>query len=175
MTRAFVGIGSNILPEQNIPAAVRRLAQLARVIGVSTFYRTRPIGSEVQPWFINGVVEVETEYPPAQFKGEVLRRIEAEQGRERGTDQFAPRTIDLDLLLYDSWQLATETLHLPDPAIAERPFLAKTLAELDPHLIVPGFGSIRAIADHLPGDDMEAMPMLTAELREEIAHGSQTR
>ncbi len=163
MARAYVGVGSNVDAEHNVRAALRELSRAAQVVGVSTFYRTAPIGHPDDPWFVNGVVAVETDKPAGSLKHDVLRHIEDELGRRRGADPNAPRTIDLDLLLY-----AKELP--PDPSIRERAFVAWPLAEIDPELEVDG-RSIQTIAEKLPREGMVPLPELTAALREEVQHG----
>jgi 2-amino-4-hydroxy-6-hydroxymethyldihydropteridine diphosphokinase len=157
MARAFIGVGSNIEPRYNVRAALRLLEDRVRVVGVSTFYRTEPIGRPHDPAFVNGVVAIETPLVARELKSNVLRTIERELGRRRGSDVNAPRTIDLDLLLYDGAPL--------DPEIEERAFIAWPLVELDPALALPDGRQIRAIAEHLPRAGMVALPELTARLR----------
>lgn len=168
--RAYVGVGSSIDPERNTCAALRALDRehRVRIVAVSTFYRTAPIGHPHDPSFVNGVVAVETELPAMELKWRVLRRIEAELGRRRGADPDAPRTIDLDLLLYDGETCRSARLVLPDPQIAARAFLAWPLVELDPALVLPGGPPVRALAEQLSRADLAALPELTARLREEV-------
>jgi 2-amino-4-hydroxy-6-hydroxymethyldihydropteridine diphosphokinase len=165
---AYVGVGSNIDPERNVLAAVRALARVAHVAGVSTFYRTAALGRPNDPFFVNGVLAVDTDAPALALKRDVLRRIERELGRRRGADPDAPRTIDLDLLLYDGAVCRTDALTLPDPAIAERAFVAWPLAELAPGLALPDGRSIRAIAEGLGREGMAPLAELTAALREAV-------
>src|SRR5215467_8416980 len=101
MARAFIGVGSNIAPEENIRGGLRRIAQSARLVSISTFYRQPAIDHPEEPDFYNGVIEIDTDLPPTILKWQVLRRIEAALGRRRSKDKYAPRTIDLDLLLYN--------------------------------------------------------------------------
>lgn len=138
MTRVFVAVGSNINPEANLRAALRALDRFAPVVAVSTVYRTRAEGPSGQPDFYNCVVELRTRTPPRALKFGVLRPIEAELGRRRSADKYAPRTIDLDLILHGRSVLEAEDLVLPDPQIPRRPFLAIPLAELAPGLLRPG-------------------------------------
>jgi len=148
--RVFIGVGSNIAPTDNIPKAIERLAARARVVAISTFFRTKPIGPEdasdenslrkESPPFLNGVVEIETDLAPQPLKNEVLRPIEQELGRKRSGDRYAPRPIDLDILLYDSVIIAESGLMIPDPDIRRRPFLAASLLELAPSLVMPDTG-----------------------------------
>lgn len=137
MARAFIGVGSNIGPEDNVRAAVRRLALRLRVRQVSTCYRSRR-GRPEQPDFINAVVEVETDLDPVRLKGEVLAPIEEELGRVRTADRDAARTIDLDLLLYQG--RPEQGVEMLDAQIAARGFLAVPLAELAPEMTLPGDG-----------------------------------
>jgi 2-amino-4-hydroxy-6-hydroxymethyldihydropteridine diphosphokinase len=138
---AFVSFGSNIEPERNIPRALSLLAERVRVAAVSTVYLTPAEGPPGQPPFANGVVRVETRLDPRELKFRVLRRVEAALGRVRSEDRFAPRTIDLDLILYDDLVTQTEDLTLPDPDIAHRAYLAVPLCELNPDLRLPGTDS----------------------------------
>ena len=98
MARAFIGVGSNVEAGENVRRALRLLAQEMRVVGVSTVYETEPEGRPEQPRYYNCVVEIETEAPPAELK-QSLREIEDRLGRERSDDRYAPRIIDLDLLI----------------------------------------------------------------------------
>ena len=170
MARAYIGIGSNIRPEENIRTAVRLLSERARLIAISTFYRTPAIGPDRkpsgQPPFVNGVAAVETDVEPLELK-QTLRAIEQKLGRQRGPDKYAPRTIDLDLLVYDHPAITTKELVLPDPQIAERAFLAIPLRELASDLLIGG-KSIRQIAADLAGQPMEPLADYTRQLRLEI-------
>lgn len=173
MPRAYVAVGSNINPPENIHAALGLLSKRARILAVSTVYKTKAVGPAGQPDYYNGVIEVETEMPPGEFKMEVLRRIEAELGRKRTKDRYAPRTIDLDLIAYDSLALKTEGLTLPDPEIPIRPFLSVPLSELDPELTLPGLGRVADLAPSMPGPGMEPLLEFTARLRKGILSGKE--
>lgn len=172
MAQVYVAVGSNINPEENVRKAVRLLAHNTRIIGISTVYLTEPEGRPEQPPFYNLVVEVETEMPPEDLKYRVLRVIENELERIRTTDKYAPRTIDLDLVLYDDLVLQTEDLTLPDPEIAQRPFLAFPLSELSPDLALPGTGlPIKQVLARLSTKKMKAMDSFTELLRKEVFNG----
>jgi len=169
MARAFVAVGSNIKPAANVRAALRAIALHAPIIAISTVYRTEPEGRPGQPSFYNCVVEIRTKMRPQELKSRVLRRIEADLGRRRTADKFAPRTIDLDLILYDDLVLDTGELVLPDPLIARRPFLAVPLSELAPDLKLPGTASTMAkLAAKLPLDKMRPLAAYTRRLRSEV-------
>jgi len=169
MARVFVGVGSNIDPAENVPAALRLLAKEVRVVATSLFYETLPLGRPEQPAFYNGVVEIATDLPPDDLR-QLLRRIETQLGRRRSRDPYAARTIDLDLLLYEGQ--VCESPPIPDPEITERPFLALPLAELAPDLLHSGLQRpLREIAATLPHQDMKPLAELTQQLRKEIENG----
>jgi dihydroneopterin aldolase/2-amino-4-hydroxy-6-hydroxymethyldihydropteridine diphosphokinase len=142
--RAFVAVGSNIEPERHIPAAAELLAQHVRITGVSAFYRTPAVGRPEQPAFLNGVLRIETPIPPRTLKFDVLRAIETRLGRVRTADPFAARCVDLDLALYGTQVIREPDLHIPDPDIRSRPFLAIPLRELEPDLVLPDTGQTLA-------------------------------
>jgi len=172
VVRAFVAVGSNINAAENVEAAIRLLSERARVLAISTVYRTRPVARPEQPDYYNCVVEIETETAPADFKRTVLRGIERKLGRTRGQDKFAARTVDLDLVLYGDLVIRTKGLTLPDPEILSRPFLAAPLCELAPDLVIPGSGmAVSQVAESLPRDEMTPLLAYTEHLRREIAHG----
>ena len=161
--RAYIGVGSNIDAEGNVRAAIRALARATHIVGVSTFYRTAPIGRPDDPWFVNGVVAIETDAPAAALVRDVLRHIEDGLGRCRGTDPNAPRTIDLDLLFFEGEAPV-------DPHVCDRAFVAWPLAEIAARLEVGG-RPIETIAGGLSRDGMVPLPGLTDVLRAEVRHG----
>ncbi len=163
MARAFIGMGANVDPEANILRALGLLSSRARVVGVSTFYRTPAEGRPEQPDYVNGVVAIETELPPRELKEGVLEGIEARLGRRRTGDKFAARPIDLDLLLYEDLVVDEPGLALPPPDIERRPFVAIPLAELAPERILPGTDLLlRDVAAKWSGARMEPLPSLAA-------------
>ncbi|HTG01891.1 MAG TPA: 2-amino-4-hydroxy-6-hydroxymethyldihydropteridine diphosphokinase [Nitrospirota bacterium] len=169
MSKAFVSLGSNINPQENIERAIRRLDAAVRIAGISTVYETDPFGRPGDPRFYNCIVELETDLEPLALKHQVLRRIEDELGRVRVGDAYAARTIDLDLILYDALVMQTPDIILPDPAILNRPFLALPLAELAPTLLLPGSGTpIGHIAACMPHDTMTPLVEYTGRIRKAI-------
>jgi 2-amino-4-hydroxy-6-hydroxymethyldihydropteridine diphosphokinase len=175
VTRAYIGLGSNIEPEANIGAAVRLFAQRERVIAVSTFYLTESIPPG-GPDFINGVLLLETERRPRALKVEVLTEIETRLRRTRSGDKNAPRSIDCDLLLYGDEVVHERGLVLPSPEIETRAFVAIPLFEIAPDLTLPE--SMRRIADvcaSVPPHPMWPLAELTNTVRRELKeanHGS---
>jgi len=169
MARAFVSVGSNIDPETNVRDALLRLRREANIRAISTIYLTEPVGPQGQPPFYNCVIEIETALPPAELKFGVLRNIEAGLGRRRGDDKFAPRAIDLDLILYNGLVMTTPELTLPDPEIVKRPFLAFALYEIAPGLVLPGpQRSIGEAAAKLSRAGMQPLRTYTDRIRKEI-------
>lgn len=148
MARAFVGVGSNLGDrEATIRAALAELGAVTgvEVVAVSSFEETDPVGYLDQPRFLNGAAELRTELPPKALL-EVLLRVEARFGRDRSAaPPQGPRTLDLDLLLYESERIDEPGLVIPHPRLREREFVLRPLAELDPALEVPGNGPIQEL------------------------------
>jgi 2-amino-4-hydroxy-6-hydroxymethyldihydropteridine diphosphokinase len=171
MVRAFVGIGSNVAPAENVDKAIRLLSAALQVRGISTVYLTEAVGRLGQPPYYNCVVEIETDVMPAELKQQVLRRIEKDLGRIRSNDRYAARTIDLDLILYGQLVTTSGDLTLPDPDIVRRPFLAVPLLELAPDLKLPGLDlCIKEIAAALPQEAMKPLQDYTERLRKGTLH-----
>ena len=144
MTRAYVGLGSNLGDrEATLRRALELLAEHVDVTAVSTLRDTDPVGVVDQPRFLNGAASVETDLPPRELLG-VLLGVERELGRER-LERWGPRTIDLDLLLYGDEAVSEPGLRVPHPRLHERRFVLEPLAELDPALVVPGCGPVREL------------------------------
>ncbi len=175
MAHAFIAVGSNIDPEANVRKAVRSLAAEIRIVGISTVYQTEPEGRPEQPPFYNLVIEIETNLSAHNLKYQLLRRVESNLGRRRTGDKYAPRKIDLDLIVYDDLVLETNDLNIPDPQILDRPFLAIPLSELCPEMILPGIGlSLKQVIARLKPSRMKPMSDFTALLKKEIGDGSQS-
>lgn len=136
----YVGLGSNLGDRAgNLLLAVRgMMAAGLRVRRLSSIYETDPVDVTDQPAFLNMVAELEVNAPtsPEQLLARLLR-IEYALGRRRESLRRGPRTIDLDLLLYDTEQRATEFLALPHPRLHQRRFVLSPLAELNPQLLHP--------------------------------------
>ena len=145
MNIAYVALGANLGdPSATIRAAFGALANLpeSRVVRCSSLYRTAPIGNTEQPAFINAAAVLETTLAPESLL-DALLDIEARFGRIRA-EKNGPRTLDLDLLLYNNQQLDLPRLTLPHPRLHLRAFVLYPLAELAPDLQLPGRGSIAA-------------------------------
>jgi 2-amino-4-hydroxy-6-hydroxymethyldihydropteridine diphosphokinase len=135
VTVAYVGIGANLNdPRAQVLGAFQELDRLphTRLVRKSSLYRTAPIGHTQQPDFVNAVAQLETGLPAERLLAE-LQEIEKRHGRERSF-RNAPRSLDLDLLLYDEKTLQTENLVLPHPRMHERAFVLQPLLEIAPQL-----------------------------------------
>ncbi len=128
--RVYVGIGSNLGDRlSNVERAIASLADFATVVRRSSYYRTQPWGNREQPWFLNAVALAETELAPRALLGR-LHAIEESVGRVRG-ERWGPRTVDLDLLLFDDADIDEAGLRVPHPHLHERAFVLVPLAEID--------------------------------------------
>ena len=139
---AFIGLGANLGdPRAALDAAFVALARLpdTTLRAASSLYRSAPIDSS-GPDYLNAVVQLDTRLAPEALLGE-LQRIERVHGRERPY-RNAPRTLDLDLLLYGDDCVDSKALTVPHPRLHERAFALLPLAELAPHLMIPGHGAI---------------------------------
>ncbi len=131
MTRAFIGLGSNLGDKKkNLLQALQLLEAKARVRRVSSFYETEPVGLEQQDWFLNAVAEVETRLAPRELLSFLLG-VEEALGRKRVV-KWGPRTIDLDLLFYGNQVIDEPGLQVPHPELHKRRFVLEPLAELAP-------------------------------------------
>ena len=142
MTAAYVGLGANIgEPRAQLLAAWDALGRIpqTRAIARSGLYRSAPMGHEDQPDFLNCAAKLDTALEPHALLSH-LQKVERDLGRERSF-RDAPRTIDLDLLLYGSESIDTPDLVVPHPRMHERAFVLEPLIELDPDAVIPGRGS----------------------------------
>lgn len=154
---AFIGLGANLGEPR--AALTMALAQLdrppaLRVQRVSSLYRTRPVDA-AGPDFLNAVAMLRTGLPPLQLL-DCLQAIEQTAGRERPY-RNAPRTLDLDLLLYEQLCCDTPRLTLPHPRAHQRLFVLLPLIEIAPEIRIPGQGRATELAAALAGQGIEAV------------------
>ena len=145
-SRCFVALGANLGdPIVTVSKAIEALRDLpdTEFVTASSLYRTAPVGLKHQPDFINAVVELIAE-PPAPALLEMLFSIEARFGRRRSI-RNAPRTLDLDLLLYGDEISGDPNLTLPHPRLHERAFVLAPLAEIAPRLVIPDRGPVAGL------------------------------
>jgi 2-amino-4-hydroxy-6-hydroxymethyldihydropteridine diphosphokinase len=139
--RAFIGIGANLGdPIAQVRAAIDALATLpdSRLAAASSLYASAPLAYTHQPDFVNAVVALDTALEPHALLGE-LQAIESRFGRAR-TFRNAPRTLDLDILLYGNRVIDEPGLELPHPRLHERAFALMPVVEIDPDCVIPGRG-----------------------------------
>jgi 2-amino-4-hydroxy-6-hydroxymethyldihydropteridine diphosphokinase len=135
---AYLGLGSNLGDRlTNLQGAVDLLASEdgVRVDASSRVWETAPVGGPDQPDYLNAVVRIETDHAPEGLLA-ACRRVESALGRER-TERWGPRTIDVDVLLYDERAVDEPDLVVPHPRLAERAFVVLPLLELEPDPVLP--------------------------------------
>jgi 2-amino-4-hydroxy-6-hydroxymethyldihydropteridine diphosphokinase len=140
--RVYIGIGSNLGDRRaNTLEAIERIGKLpgTRVLRASSLYESEPLG-DARTWFVNSVIEIETEFPPDQLLKK-LKAIEEAMGRKRVKGKrWGSRVIDLDILLADQEIIDRRSLKVPHPEMHKRRFVLMPLAELAPHVIHPQLG-----------------------------------
>jgi 2-amino-4-hydroxy-6-hydroxymethyldihydropteridine diphosphokinase len=138
---AFIALGSNLGdPESKVRQGIAALAELPQVqlVAASSLYRSAALGHAEQADFVNAVAQLSTDLAPQALLAALLA-IEARFGRERSF-RNAPRTLDLDLLLYDAQTIAEPGLAVPHPRMHERAFVLAPLLEIAPDCVIPGRG-----------------------------------
>jgi 2-amino-4-hydroxy-6-hydroxymethyldihydropteridine diphosphokinase len=153
---AYVGIGANLDdPATRVRAAFAALDALpeTRVLKRSSLYRTEPQGHRRQPDFVNAVAELDTRLPAGELLT-ALHAVEAAAGRERSFVN-APRTLDLDLLLYGREHIDEVGLAVPHPRMHERAFVLVPLLEIAPDAVIPGVGTARACLERVRTQPVE--------------------
>ena len=158
MHLAYVALGANLAdPAAQLRAALAALATLpqSRLLAASSLYRTAPVGIAHQPDFINAVAALETTLSPHDLLT-ALFAVEAKFGRRRDF-HHAPRTLDLDLLLYDAQVIDSPQLQLPHPRMHLRAFVLAPLLEIAPHCHIPGRGQAAAWLPAVSGQAIERL------------------
>ncbi|MHC1741695.1 MAG: 2-amino-4-hydroxy-6-hydroxymethyldihydropteridine diphosphokinase [Syntrophobacteraceae bacterium] len=163
MEEVLIGFGSNQGDSVAVcKAAIRALSENAviRLIRVSSFYRTTPVGYLDQEWFVNGVMLCSTTLSPSELLG-VLHAVEQSFGRKR-TLRWGPRTLDLDLLAHGDRVLHLPDLTVPHARMHERRFVLAPLVEIYPEWIHPVLGkSARELLSELSdGSGQDVLPMV---------------
>jgi len=158
VTPAYIGIGSNLeQPRAQVERALDELADIprSRLARRSSLYASAPLGYAAQPEFVNAVARLDTDLAPLELLSR-LQAIETGHGRERSFAN-APRTLDLDLLLFGEQRIATPELVVPHPRMHERAFVLLPLLEIAPGLTIPGRGGAAACAAALSGQKVERL------------------
>ncbi len=154
----FIGLGSNLEnPRAQVLQAISELDTLpqVKVVTCSSLYRSAPVGYLDQPDFINAVAELSTTLAPRDLL-DTLLALEQRCGRTR---EFlnSPRTLDLDVLLYDDLQHHEHGLTIPHPQMHLRAFVMQPLLEIAPSCVIPGVGAVAEMATRCNGQDLERL------------------
>ena len=159
MTIAYIGLGSNLAePETQVERALQELDCLprSRLLRRSSLYRSAPVGYAAQPDFVNAVAALDTELDAHRLLRE-LQALEAGHGRSRSFAN-APRTLDLDLLLFGDERIADTDLVVPHPRMHERAFVLEPLVEVAPDARIPGRGKAQALLAGCAGQTVQRIP-----------------
>jgi len=158
VTAAFIGLGANLGdPQRQVQQAFQELAAIphTRVVRTSSLYRSAPLGYAEQPSFVNAVAQVETGLPAERLLVE-LQAIEAAHGRRRSFAN-APRTLDLDLLLFGNAAVDAPGLKIPHPRMHERAFVLRPLVEIAEDITIPGRGLASAFLEACTNQGVEKL------------------
>ncbi|BAJ03594.1 2-amino-4-hydroxy-6-hydroxymethyldihydropteridine diphosphokinase [Shewanella violacea] len=141
MAKVYLALGANLTdPVSQLDSACKALTELAGSsikpsLTISSYYRSAPMGDVVQPDYVNAVACFHTRLDPIELL-DALQKIENEQGRVR-LERWGPRTLDLDILLYDDQTIETPRLTVPHYGMKQRSFVLIPLAEIAPNLTLP--------------------------------------
>lgn len=155
MSIVYLGLGSNIRPEENLSLGVRELRRRYKDVDVSSVYRSAAVGFDGDD-FLNLVLRFRSEETPVEICSEI-ERLHDLAGRERGSDKWASRPLDIDLLLYDDLVLDERPVRVPRSDILEYSFVLGPLAELAPDLVHPVTG--KTMLRHWQEFDAESQPL----------------
>ena len=137
--RVYIAIGSNLAsPLEQVNAAVQAIGEIpdSRIVAVSSFYRTPPLGPQDQPDYLNAAVALDTALAPEELLNHT-QRIELQQGRVRKAERWGPRTLDLDIMLFGDEVINTDRLTVPHYDMKNRGFMLWPLFEIAPELTFP--------------------------------------
>ncbi len=157
MNAVYLGLGSNLdRPDQQLQSAIESLADLAdsELVCCSSFYASRPMGPQDQPDFVNAVALINTSLTPSQLLTET-QAIEQQQGRIRKANQWGPRTLDIDILLYGEISLQSAELTIPHYGMKQREFVLYPLFEIAPDLVLPSGEKLTELLADCPLNGLE--------------------
>lgn len=158
--RVYIGLGSNLAdPAAQLQAAVTALTSLpgSTLIAVSSVYASLPLGPSDQPDYLNAVAALDTSLEPLQLLDH-LQQIELQQGRQRKTERWGPRTLDLDILLFGQQQLDLPRLQVPHYHMQARPFVLYPLSEVAPELELPDGRTLHELLQNCPAQGLQRLP-----------------
>ncbi len=155
---AFISVGSNMGRKlENCKQGIAGLEKpgACAVVASSPFYRTEPVDYTDQDWFVNAVVKIETRLEPPRLLTEI-HAIERAAGRVRGEIRFGPRTLDMDILLYDDVVIHDALLEIPHPRMHKRRFVLQPICDIDELVVHPLLKSdMRSLLNNLKSDEQE--------------------
>lgn len=154
-----IGLGGNLeMPEARILRARESLARWPglEAVAFSSLYRSRPMGPDDQPDYINAVMALRSGLAPLELL-DCLQAIEQAEGRVRSGNRWGARTLDLDLLLFGLQRIDHPRLSVPHPGIADREFVLYPLLEILPACQIPGLGAVRELVRHCPRNGLEVL------------------
>lgn len=157
----YLGLGANLnSPKKQLDNAIAALKKLpdCEFISVSHYYASKPMGPQDQPDYINAVACINTTLSPEKLL-DLTQAIELEHGRVRKAERWGPRTLDIDMLLFDAQTINTERLIVPHYGLTEREFVVYPLLELAPKLILPSGIALHTIANTLPLNNLQQLPL----------------
>lgn len=136
---AYIGLGANLNdPQKQLITAIESIGRLpqTQLISQSSFYLSKPMGPQDQGDYINAVIKIHSNFSPIALLDQ-LQQIELAQGRIRKDERWGPRTLDLDILLFNNEQIDSPRLTVPHYGMKERNFVLLPLSEIAPDLILP--------------------------------------
>ena len=152
MEQVYIAIGSNLgeplKQAQQAIAALDAIPQ-SRIAATSSIYRTKPLGPQDQPDYLNMAVLLETDLEPEELLNHT-KKIELELGRVRKDERWGPRTLDLDIMLFGNRVISTERLTVPHYGLKEREFMLYPLSDITPSLIFPDGELLSDRLNHVP-------------------------
>ncbi|MBB1351749.1 MULTISPECIES: 2-amino-4-hydroxy-6-hydroxymethyldihydropteridine diphosphokinase [unclassified Pseudoalteromonas] len=157
----YLGLGANLnSPTEQLDNAIIALKKLpnCEFLNVSHYYASKPMGPQDQPDYINAVACIKTTLAPEQLL-DLTQSIELEHGRVRKAERWGPRTLDIDTLLFDDQIINTARLTVPHYGLSDREFVVYPLLELAPELILPSGIALKTIANNLPLNDLQQLPL----------------
>jgi len=151
-TLVYIGLGANLAqPVQQLEQAVAALQNIkdTKLVKVSSFYGSKPMGPQDQPDYVNAVAALHTRLAAEDLLTE-LQKIELEQGRQRKDERWGPRTLDLDILLFGHEIIQTERLTVPHYGMKQREFVLYPLTELNSDLVLPDGSELSELLKMVP-------------------------
>ena len=150
MGNIFIALGSNLgNPKEQVKNGILSIKKIGgvKILSESNLYETPPVGMVNQPNFINAVIKIDSDLSPYALLDKLLK-IENTAGRIR-VDKNGPRTLDLDILLFDNLILNEKKLTIPHPRMHERLFVLMPLKDIDEAIVIPNHGAIIDIINKL--------------------------